>query len=143
MSSNDVAISCLRWRSRIEVEWKTFLEHNITINPQSKFPELEGLEEMVLKWLCPVIPVGHPRPRGSPSPVLEAMYFEQIQLLLHKLNNEVLIDLTKKLIELFPQVVDFAKLEQVAQTLAFQAAKLVQPAVMQSREHIAHINVLE
>jgi hypothetical protein len=50
MSSNDIAIWCPRWHSGIEAERKTFLEHNITIVPKSKFSELEGLEEMVLKW---------------------------------------------------------------------------------------------
>ena len=40
----------------IEEERKTFLEHNITLVPQSKFLELEGLEEMALQWLCSSTP---------------------------------------------------------------------------------------
>jgi hypothetical protein len=45
-----------------------------------------------------------------PMAVLKAMYFEELKVLLHTINSKFLIDLTKKIIEIFPQIVNLSKL---------------------------------
>ena len=42
--------------------------------------------------------------------VLKAMYFEKIKVLLHTIDSKFLIDLTKKFVEFFPQIVNLSKL---------------------------------
>ena len=44
-----------------------------------------------------------------PMAVLKAMYFEEIKVLLHKINSKFLIDLTKNIVEFLPQIVYLPK----------------------------------
>ena len=59
-----------------------------------------------------------------PMAVLKAMYFEKIKVLLHTIDSKFLIDLTKKFVEFFPQIVNLSKLwahRMVTQALANKA----------------------
>lgn len=69
--------------------------------------------------------------QGTPTVILQAMYFEQFDLFLHKLNYEILVDVLQECVELVAQVMDLTKFKQVAQTLTLQILELVEPCVMQ------------